>query len=198
MKLSGKRAVVTGGGSGIGLATAIRLLGERCIVSLWDIDAAALRRAKASLDGIGGRVYTQVCDVSDSASVASAVRNAEQEMGGIDILINNAGHLAPGDFLDQPVGTWAKTIDVNVQGVLFTTHAVLSGMYERNQGHIVNVSSAAGTLGVAGLAVYAASKWAVWGLTESLRHEAWNRSKRGVRFSTVHPSYVAEGLFCIA
>jgi all-trans-retinol dehydrogenase (NAD+) len=68
-------------------------------------------------------------------------------------------------------------------------------MYGRNEGHVVNISSAAGMLGVAGLAVYAASKWAVRGLTESLRHEAWNLGKRGVRFSSVHPSYVAEGLF---
>lgn len=116
-------------------------------------------------------------------------------MGRIDILVNNAGYLAPGNFLDQPVHTWRKTVDVNVNGMINTIYAVLPGMYERNFGHIVNVSSAAGLLGVSGLAVYAASKWAVAGLTESLRHEALNLKKRGVAFSSVHPSYVAEGLF---
>lgn len=195
MKLNGKRAVVTGGAAGIGLATASRLLDAGCVVTIWDVDADALASARGVLRKNGGTVHARICNVADRESVGAAVRAAEQEMGGIDILINNAGHLAPGDFLDQPVEVWQRTIEVNVDGILLTTHAVLPGMFSRNSGHIVNISSAAGMLGVAGLAVYAASKWAVWGLTESLRHEAWNLGKRGVRFSTVHPSYVAEGLF---
>ncbi len=195
MKLNGKRAVVTGGAAGIGLATAARLLNAGCVVTIWDIDADALASARDALRRDGGIVHARVCNVTDRDSVGAAVKAAEQEMGGIDILVNNAGYLAPGRFLDQPVEVWQRTIDVNVNGILLTTHAVLPGMYGRNEGHVVNISSAAGMLGVAGLAVYAASKWAVRGLTESLRHEAWNLGKRGVRFSSVHPSYVAEGLF---
>jgi all-trans-retinol dehydrogenase (NAD+) len=68
-------------------------------------------------------------------------------------------------------------------------------MYERNKGHIINISSASATLGVPGLAVYTATKWAVWGLTESLRMEAYNNNKKGVKYSTVHPSYIAQGMF---
>jgi len=79
--------------------------------------------------------------------------------------------------------------------MLYTTRAFLPGMYERNLGHVVNISSAAGILGVPDMAAYSAAKWGVWGLTESLRHEARNRGKDGVRFSSIHPSYVATGMF---
>jgi NADP-dependent 3-hydroxy acid dehydrogenase YdfG len=101
----------------------------------------------------------------------------------------------PGTFLEQPVEKWQKTVDVNLVALLHTIHAFLPGMNARNSGAIVNVSCGAGTLGVAGIAVYAATQWAVWGLTESLRHESWNAGKRGVRWSTVHPMYVSEGIF---
>ena len=116
-------------------------------------------------------------------------------MGRVDILVNNAGYVSGGDLLDRPDDEWERTIDVNLTALIYTTRAFLPGMYERNSGHVVNISSAAGTIGVPGLAVYAATKWGVWGLTESLRMEAYNHKKNGVKFSTIHPSYVAKGMF---
>jgi len=195
MDLRNKRALVTGGAAGIGFATSMRLARAGCSVGICDIDPGALERARQTLSTFGVPVVALRCDVTDPNAVGEMIRTAESAFGGIDILVNNAGFMAPGNFLDRPVADWAKTIDVNVQAILYTTHAVLPGMYARGEGHVVNVSSAAGTIGVAGLAAYAASKWAVWGLTESLRNETWNLGVRGVRFSSVHPYYVAEGLF---
>jgi all-trans-retinol dehydrogenase (NAD+) len=193
MKIKNMRAVVTGGAMGIGLATAKRLAREGCRITLWDKDEEALAKAAKELGPVPFFGYT--CDVTDRDRVFVLADRANRDMGGVDILVNNAGFLAGGNFLDRPVEDWVKTMDVNLNALLYTTYAFLPGMYQRDSGHIVNISSAAGTLGVPGLAVYSASKWAVWGLTESLRHEAWNLGKRGVRFSSIHPSFVATGLF---
>ena len=194
MNLQNKTAVVTGGAMGIGLATARRLVAEGCIVTLWDLNEKALNEAQNELAS-HGTVYTHRCDVTDKNLVYQLAEKAEQEMGRVDILVNNAGYVSGGDLLDRPDDEWERTIDVNLTALIYTTRAFLPGMYERNSGHVVNISSAAGTIGVPGLAVYAATKWGVWGLTESLRMEAYNRKKDGVKFSTIHPSYIAKGMF---
>ena len=141
MELKDKCAIVTGGAMGIGLATSKRLLMEGAVVTLWDLNKTALEQAKEELS----------------------------HLEKVDILINNAGFVSGGEFLERPDEEWERTIDVNLTAVLYTIRAFLPEMYERNSGCIVNISSAAGTIGVAGLAVYTATKWAVWGLTESLR-----------------------------
>jgi len=195
MKLAGKTAVVTGGAAGIGLETCRRLLKEGCTVTLWDLDARALARARKDLAAAGGTVFAYPCDVTRGARVAALARRAEKDMGRVDILVNNAGILVPGSFLEQPVEKWGRAVDVNLTALLHTIHAFLPGMNRRGSGHVVNVSSAAGLLGVPGLAVYAATKWAVFGLTESLRHESWNAGTRGIRWSSIHPMYVRDGIF---
>ena len=194
MKLAARVAVITGGARGIGFATAARLVRQGCSVGLWDLDAGALREAAAGLPG-PGRVYTTVCDVTRAAEVYDAAARTREALGEVDILVNNAGTVQGGTFLSRPDRDWEQLIAVNLTALLYTTRAFLPGMIERDQGHIVNISSAAGTLGVADMAVYAATKWAVWGLTESLRHEMRNSGRRGVRLSTIHPSYVRTGLF---
>ncbi|MFQ3619757.1 MAG: SDR family NAD(P)-dependent oxidoreductase [Spirochaetales bacterium] len=199
--IRGKRAVITGAARGIGFAIARRLLAKGCHLSLWDLDGKGLQEAVNTLNNLRSetsslsKIVTRVCDVTSPSEVQANAEKDLMEFGGIDILINNAGYLAPGNFLDQPQEQWIRTLEVNMHSIIYTIYAFLPQMYERNQGHIVNISSAAGLLGVPGLAVYSASKWAVWGLTESLRQEAWNLNKRGVKFSSIHPSYVATGLF---
>jgi NAD(P)-dependent dehydrogenase (short-subunit alcohol dehydrogenase family) len=195
MKLEGKTAVVTGGAAGIGLETCRRLVKEGCIVTVWDVDAKGLARARKDLSASGGKVFTYTCDVTKGARVAELARRAVKDMGKVDILVNNAGILVPGTFLEQPVEKWQKTVDVNLTSMLHTIHAFLPGMNKRGSGHVVNVSSAGGLLGVPGIAVYAATKWGVFGLTESLRHESWNAGKRGVKWSSIHPMYVRQGIF---
>lgn len=196
MDLKSKCAVVTGGAMGIGLATAKRLIKSGCCVTIWDIQPAALEAARTELQAIeGGRVFVEVGDVTDKNRVYELARKAEAEMGAVDILINNAGHVMGGELLSHPDAVWEKSIAVNLTSLIYTIRAFLPGMYERNRGHIVNISSAAGTIGVPDLAVYAATKWAVWGLTESMRLEAWNKNKFGVKWSSIHPSYIAQGMF---
>ena len=195
--LKGTHAVVTGAARGIGLATVRRLLREGVAVSLWDRDETELDAAAHALraEFPTARIATYRVDVTDAPAVAATVDQAENALGVIDILVNNAGYLAPGNLTDQSVDQWDRTIAVNLNALVYTTAAVLPGMYRRGTGHVVNLSSAAATLGVAGLAVYAATKWAVWGLTESLRHEAINLGARGVRFSSIHPIFLRHGMF---
>lgn len=141
------------------------------------------------------RVTTAELDITDNRSVAGAAAAAIERYGNIDILVNNAGHMAPGDFLEQPPEVWKLTVDVNLTAVITVTHAFLPHFYQRGRAHVVNISSAGALVGVAGLSVYSATKWAVWGLTESLRHEAVSRGSKGVKFSSVHPMYIATGMF---
>lgn len=195
MDLKGKGAVVTGGAMGIGLATSRRLVREGCTVAIWDLNAAALEAAKKELEALGGRVFVHVCDVTDKNRVYELAKTTATQMGQVDILINNAGYVMGGDFLDHPDEVWEKTIDVNLTSMIYTIKAFLPGMYERNCGHVVNISSAGGIVGVPNLAMYCATKLAVRGLTESMRFEALERGKRGVRWSSIHPCYIAKGMF---
>lgn len=195
MILSGKRAIVTGGAMGIGFATAKRLVQENCTVTIWDINGKELERVKSELKALGGKVFTHICDVTDKKKVYELAETAKAEMGGTDILINNAGFVKGGELLDQSDEVWEKTIQINLTSMLYTIRALLPEMYERNSGHIVNISSASAFVGVAGLTVYDATKWGVWGLTESMRFEAWNNGKYGVKWSSIHPSYLVKGMF---
>lgn len=195
MSLKGKKAIVTGGAMGIGLATSKLLVKEGCIVTIWDINEIEMKKAKAEIERSGGKVFTYLCDVTDKQRVYELAKQAFQDMDTVDILINNAGYVKGGEFLEQTDEVWEKTININFTAMLYTIRALLPAMYEKNSGHIVNISSAAGLLGVAGLSVYSATKWAVFGLTESMRYEAWNNGKKGVKWSSIHPSYLAQGMF---
>lgn len=186
--------LITGGAMGIGLATAKRFLKKGDIVILWDINSTALEKAAAELAPLG-KIYSFSCDVTKKDEVYETARKTLEAAGRVDILVNNAGWVIGGNFLARSDEEWEKTIAINFTSLIYTTRAFLPGMYERNRGHVVNISSASSTLGVAGLAVYAGTKWAVHGFTESLRFEAYNAGKTGVKFSTVHPSYIATGLF---
>lgn len=191
-------ALITGGARGIGLATARRLTALGTRVTLWDRDAAALDDAAMQLGPIAAaqdgqqRVHTETCDIRDRGAMQRALSATESALGPVDILINNAGHLAPGRLVDQDPETWMVTLEVNVDALVYLTRLVLPGMYERGHGHVINISSAAGTIGVPHLAVYSASKWAVWGFSEALRAES---RPYGVNVSSIHPSYIAQGMF---
>lgn len=194
MKLAGKSAIVTGGAMGIGLETVRRLLKEDVKVTIWDLNENEIESIKPELSNFG-KVYFHKCDVTSNEQVTELTKIAEQEMGQVDILINNAGYVMGGNLNDQPNEVWQKTIDVNLTALIYTCRAVLPGMYKRNSGHIVNISSASSVLGVGGLSVYSATKWAVWGFTESMRFESENLGKKCVKWSTVHPSYIRTGMF---
>ncbi len=180
--LDGAHVVITGGARGIGRATAEAFLARGAKVSLGDRDLAA---AKATGAEIGASAHP--VDVADRASYDAFVDAAEAEHGPLDVLVNNAGVMPSGAFLDQDPATDRLTLEVNVQGVLNGMRRVLPGMVERRRGHVVNIASLAGKFPVPGLAVYNASKFAVVGLTAATRLEM---AEHGVTLSAVLPSAV--------
>jgi NADP-dependent 3-hydroxy acid dehydrogenase YdfG len=186
--LSGKVALVTGASSGIGEATAVALAGAGAAVAIG-------ARRKDRLDALAGRlredgatVLQLDLDVTDEQACADAVRRTREELGGLDVLVNNAGVMLLGTIVGADPEDWRRMLSTNVLGVMYMTHAAIEGMVEQGSGDIVNVSSVAGRVARKGAGVYNASKWAVNAFSESLRQEV---TGRGVRIGLVEPGAVA-------
>jgi 2-hydroxycyclohexanecarboxyl-CoA dehydrogenase len=179
MRLEGKTALVTGGASGIGAATARRLAAEGARVAIGDVNEQGAREVAAELDG-----FACPLDVADVASVLAAVSGAEAELGPIDVLVNNAGTDRFAFFVNTDEELWDFVLGVNLRGVIAVTHAVLPGMQERRSGSIVNVASEAGRVGSQGSAVYSAAKAGVIGFTKAIAREA---ARYRVRCNAVAP-----------
>ncbi|WP_055585939.1 SDR family NAD(P)-dependent oxidoreductase [Peterkaempfera griseoplana] len=176
-ELQGLRAVVTGGASGIGRATAQLLAGRGAAVAVLDLDPAAV---PAPLTGLRA-------DVGDDASVREAVRQAAGILGGIDILVNNAGIGAAGTVEDNPDEQWQHVLDVNVLGIVRTTRAALPHLRASRHAAIVNICSIAATAGLPQRALYSASKGAVLSLTLAM---AADHVREGIRVNCVNPGTV--------
>ncbi|MEV4741941.1 SDR family oxidoreductase [Streptomyces sp. NPDC049555] len=174
-------AVVTGAGSGIGAATARALSGEGHPLLLLGRNTARLEALE-----LPDAVVRSV-DVTDGAAVADAVREAESLHGPADLLVNNAGVMLLGSVDRQPVDEWDRMLDVNVRGLLNGVRAVLPGMIERRHGTVINVGSVAGRKSYPHHTVYSGTKFAVHGMSESLREEV---SPHGVRVVTIAPGAV--------
>ncbi len=189
MKLQGKVALVTGASSGIGAATALALAGEGAKVAIGARRTDRLAEVEQQIRDSGGEVFSAELDVTDPAQIARFVAAAEQALGPVDILVNNAGlargtgTMADGD----PDGGWREMIETNVLGLMHMTSAVLPGMIARGGGHIVNMGSIAGHQGYERGGGYCASKFAVRGVTQTLRQELYSKN---VRVSTVDPGMV--------
>ena len=169
--LKNKTAVVPGGAQGIGLAIAKVFLESGASVSLWDQDEKLVNETAHKLFSLGN-IEAIVTDVSSLASVKNAVVQTQKSMGGIDILICNAGISGPNEKLwDYPPEAWKKIMDINLTGVFNCLSAVTPLMIEKNYGRIVNVSSVAGKEGNPGAGPYSASKAGVIALTKSLGKE---------------------------
>src|SRR5918998_1259933 len=153
MRLEGRRALVTGGASGIGAATCRRLAAEGANVAVTDIN---LEPAQEVAGEVSGSAYE--LDVGSDESVREAVSAATEELGGIDVLVNNAGYDEWGWVGQTQPEMWDRVLRVNLRGVLAVTHAVLPGMQERRGGRIVNVASEAGRVCSQGSGVYSAAK----------------------------------------
>jgi NADP-dependent 3-hydroxy acid dehydrogenase YdfG len=185
-RLTGRVAIVTGASSGIGEATTVALADEDAAVALVARRADRLEEVRRSLAHKGANVIAIEADVSDEASCRAAVERARADLGGLDIVVNNAGVMLLGPIVDADTEDWRRMIDANVFGVLYMTHAALPLLLDRG-GDIVNVSSVAGRVARRGSGVYNASKWAVNAFSESLRQEV---TSRGVRISLVEPGFV--------
>ncbi|GEN82440.1 putative oxidoreductase YoxD [Sporosarcina luteola] len=190
-KITGKNAIITGAGRGIGRATAIAFAKEGIHVGLIGKTAANLEKVAEELREYGVNVSLAAADVSDNASVIAAVDYVKSELGPIDILINNAGIGKFGKFLELSPEEFKHIIDVNLMGMYYVTRAVLPEMIERQTGDIINISSTAGQKGAPVTSAYSASKFGVLGLTESLMLEV---RKHNIRVSALTPSTVATDL----
>ena len=179
MRLEGRTALVTGGASGIGAATARRLGAEGARVAVGDLDLDAARAVAGEIDG-----FATELDVADTASVGRAVAAVNDELGPVDVLVNNAGTDRFAFFLNTDEALWDLVLGVNLRGVLACTHAVLGSMHERGGGTIVNVASEAGRVGSQGSATYSAAKAGVIGFTKAIARES---ARFGVRCNAVAP-----------
>jgi len=169
--LKGRRAVVTGGGQGIGRAIAERLLASGAAVSLWDRDRSLTEAVRDELSS-HGTVHHVAADVSDAAAVEAATNDTITALGGIDILVANAGIAGPNlNVWEYPVEAWQQVIDINLTGVFNCCRAVLPHMIRQNYGRIVNTASIAGKEGNPSASAYSASKAGVIALTKSLGKE---------------------------
>jgi 2-hydroxycyclohexanecarboxyl-CoA dehydrogenase len=179
MRFEGRNAIVTGGASGIGAATCRRLAAEGARVAVCDINMELAHEVAADLDGAAIEM-----DVTSLESVNGAVSACEAQFGPVGILVNNAGTDEFGFFKDTDEGLWQRVIDINLFGVMRTTHALLGGMIERGTGRIVNVASEAGRVGSSGSASYSAAKGGVIGFTKTIAREG---ARYGVLANAIAP-----------
>jgi short-subunit dehydrogenase len=185
-RIVGSTIVITGAARGIGYATARSLLARGARVVIGDRDVAVLDTAVAELARLG-RVTGYPLDVTDTASFARFLDRARADGGGrIDVLVNNAGVMPVGPFLEQSEQAIRTAVEVNLHGVLTGCRLVLPEMVERRSGHIVNIASVAGVVAVPGQVVYAGTKFAVVGLSSALADEF---APQGVHVSVVLPTF---------
>jgi NADP-dependent 3-hydroxy acid dehydrogenase YdfG len=185
--LDGKVAAVTGATSGIGEATAVALAGAGAKVALAGRREDRLNAVAERIEGDGGRALAVPTDVGDEAQANAFVQRAHEELGGLNILINNAGVMLLGPVTGANTDEWREMINANCFGVLYCTHAALPLLGAAGGGDIVNVSSVAGRQASLGSAVYNMTKWGVNGFSEGLRQEALHA---GIRVSVVEPGMV--------
>src|ERR671917_73622 len=182
--LTGRVAVVTGGGRGIGRALAQALVREGVRVAIGDVDGESAERTAAEL---GGGTVGLHLDVTDLPGYTAFLDDVERRLGPIDILVNNAGIMTVGPFDEEPEATATRLLEINLHAVIHGTKEAMRRMKPRGTGHIVNVASSAGKTGFPHLATYCATKHGVVGLSEAVRAELRGT---GVEISVVMPGIV--------
>jgi NAD(P)-dependent dehydrogenase (short-subunit alcohol dehydrogenase family) len=192
LDLRGKTAFITGGANGIGRAIADRFAREGIAVAIGDIDPVAAATACKELEAAGARALPIRCDVTSEDSLADAADEVSKTLGPVHLLVNNAGAFTACPFEKTKRQDWEWLLEINVLGVVNGLQAFLPGMREHGEpAHIINTASVSGHIGVPGLAIYTASKFAVVGLSECLKLEL-NESLIGV--SVLCPGIVKTGL----
>ena len=187
--LAGRRVLLTGGASGIGRATAIRLAQEGCSVGIIDIDEAG---ARETVTQCGGSGHAFRADISDRGEVERAVAAFERVCGPAELLANIAGWDVMRSFLDTDPALWDRIIRINLYGPLHMHHVVVRGMAERGFGRVLNVASDAGRVGSSGEAVYSACKGGIIAFTKTLAREL---ARRGVTLNVLSPGPTDTPLF---
>ena len=189
-RFAGKRAVITGGASGIGQGVAARLAGEGARVAIWDMNQAAI---DATCAAIQGEVDGVQVDITDASAVAAARAETVSRLGGIDILVASAGITGPNTKVwEYPVDAWRQVIDVNLNGLFYCNREIVPVMLSGGYGRIVNVASIAGKEGNPNASAYSASKAGVIGLTKSLGKEL---ATSNITVNCVTPAAVKTAIF---
>jgi short-subunit dehydrogenase len=194
-QIKNRCVLITGGASGIGKLIAQRCLEQRAYkVILWDINEVNLLKTKSQFANLGYDVDIEIVDVSNLEDIERAAKIAKDTYTTIDILFNNAGIVVGKPFVEHSHRDITKTMNINTSALMHIAKEFLPDMIDQCEGHIINLASASGLIANPNMSVYAASKWAVIGWSESVRLEM-ERGKTGVNITTVMPSYISTGMF---
>jgi 3-oxoacyl-[acyl-carrier protein] reductase len=191
-RLTGKRCLVTGAGRGIGRAIALAFAREGAAVAVLDRSEDLATEAATALRNLGAKATAVTADVAQEESVNAGIAAAQETLGGIDVLVNNAGIDTNSRVIDMPVAMWDEMMTVNLRSVFLCTRAVLPGMVERRWGRIINISSQLAHKGAAEMAHYAAAKAGVIGFTRSLAYEV---AQDGITVNAICPGPIDTELF---
>lgn len=184
--------VVTGGGGGIGGATCRRFAEDGAKVAVFDVNEAAAEQVAKDIRDAGGRARAFACDITDRKAVDAAVAATREQLGPIDVLVNNAGWDVFRPFTKTEPSQWEKLIAVNLVGALHLHHAVLPSMVERKTGRIINIASDAARVGSSGEAVYAACKGGLVSFSKTIARE---HARHGITCNVVCPGPTETALF---
>lgn len=186
--LKGKKAIITGGGRGLGKAVALLLAQEGVKIGLTGRNEENLKKTVEEIQNLGGEAYYEVFNIDVQVEVNAGIKNLVEKLGSLDILINNAGIGHFGKLNEMPAETWQQVFQTNLFGVYFAAQAAYPYLIQNGNGDVVNVASTAGLKGGANMSAYAASKAAVISLSQSMMAE-WR--KENIRVFTLTPSTIA-------
>jgi NADP-dependent 3-hydroxy acid dehydrogenase YdfG len=185
--LEGRKALITGASSGIGAATALAMVREGAAVALGARRKDRLDELAAKIEAEGGKAVAIEADISEEAQAKALVEGANEALGGLDGLVNNAGVMLLGPIQGADTAEWRTMIGVNLLGLLYCTNVALPILRDGGGGDVVNLSSVAGRTASLGAGVYNMTKWGVVGFSEALRQEG---AHIGVRVTCIEPGFV--------
>jgi len=191
--IAGKTILITGGASGIGKIMTRLMLERQAKVIVWDIDQSKIDETLSELSK-KGEIFGYKVDVSDIQQIHETAKKVKQEIGIVDVLINNAGIVVGKYFHEHATTDITKTMAINANAPMYVTRAFINDMIDQNSGHICNIASSGGLISNPKMSVYAASKWSLIGWSDTLRIEMKQLQKK-VNVTTIMPYYINTGMF---